>query len=345
MRFGFYLPNQDPPRAERIQDLYREIIEMAEHGDRLGYATCFASEHHSLPDGYIPSPLVLLGALASRTEQINLATGVMLLPLWHPIRVAEDGALIDIISRGRFQLGVGLGLVQREYELYGVDIRRAPSRLEEAIQVVRSSWTQERFSFRGRHFDLDEVAVTPKPVQNPPPIWVGGMSDKAIRRAGLLGDGWVTDPLHGVEAITHWANVYRDAAEESGRPSNVHLMRDCWVTDGDIYEEWGHLLERDWRFYFDLGVTAGRFNLDAEPWLKELRSSADMSFDRIREGNRVLAGSPDEVIDQIRFWIDAVRPAQFNLRFRFPEGVSHESTMRVMEIFAKEVAPMFAGAT
>ena len=342
MRFGFYLPNQDPPRAEHIQRLYDEVLEMCEIGDRLGYATCFASEHHGLEDGYIPSPLVLCAAAAARTERIQLATGVMLLPLWHPVRVAEDGALIDIISKGRFALGAGLGLVEREYAMYGVDIKRAPSRFEESLQIVRSAWTQERFSFHGRHFDLDDVSVTPKPVQSPPPIWVGGMSDRSVERAGRLGDGWLTDPLHGVEALSQWASVYRAAAADAGRPAEVLLMRDCWITEGDVYEEWGRLLESDWRFYFDLGFKAGRFNADAEPWLKELQSSEDLTFDKIRANGRVLCGSVDEIKDQIAGWIDAIRPDQFNLRFRFPRGPSHAKVVRAMELFAKEIAPAFA---
>jgi probable F420-dependent oxidoreductase len=342
MRFGFYLPNQDPPRAERIQELYDEIFDMVELGDDLGFATCFASEHHSLPDGYIPAPLALCSAVAARTTNIQIATGVMLLPLWHPIRVAEDGALIDIISKGRFALGVGLGLVQREYDLYGIDMKRAPSRMEEAIHVVRSAWTEERFSFEGKHFQLTDATVTPKPVQSPPPIWVGGMSDKSVERAGRLGDGWVTDPLHGFDAIAHWAKIYRDAAAAAGRPAALHLMRDCWVTDGDPYAEWGHVLERDWRFYYDLGFKAGRFNVAAEPWLQELSSSADLTFDKIRAGNRVLVGNVDQVKEQLAFWVEALEPDQVNLRFRFPEGVDHASTKRTMEVFAKEIAPSFA---
>lgn len=342
MRFGFYLPNQDPPRAERIQDLYREILEMVELGDDLGYATCFASEHHSLDDGYIPAPLALCSAVAARTSHLQVATGVMLLPLWHPIRVAEDGAIIDIISRGRFALGVGLGLVPREYDLYGIDIKWAPSRLEESIQVIRSAWTEDSFSFEGSHFQLRDAKVTPKPVQSPPPIWIGGMSDRSVQRAGRLGDGWLTDPLHGYEAIAHWAAEYREAATAAGRRPSVHLMRDCWVTEGDPYEEWGHLLERDWRFYYDLGFKAGRFNLDAEPWLRDLSSSADLTFDKIRAGNRVLVGDIDQVKEQLEFWVDALQPDQVNLRFRFPEGIDHPSTLRVMEVFAKEIAPTFA---
>jgi len=236
---------------------------------------------------------------------------------------------------------VGLGLVEREYAMYGIDIRRAPSRFEEAIAVVRASWTEERFSFDGRHFTLDDVSVTPKPVQTPPPIWVGAMSDRSVERAGRLGDGWLTDPLHGVDAIAGWARKYREAAAAAGREPKVLLMRDCWITEGDPYAEWGHLLEHDWRFYFDLGFKAGRFNADAEPWLRELQSSADLTFDKIRANHRVLAGDVEQVKEQIQFWVDAVEPDQINLRFKFPMGPPHERILDAMTLFAEEVAPAF----
>ena len=142
MEFGFYIPNQDPPRAERIVDLYREILDMAEHGDALGFTGCVTSEHHSRADGYIPSPLALCAAIVARTSRIEAGTGVMLLPLWAPIRVAEDCAMIDIISGGgRFALGAGLGLVQREFDLYQVQLRDAVGRLEESVEILRRAWT------------------------------------------------------------------------------------------------------------------------------------------------------------------------------------------------------------
>jgi alkanesulfonate monooxygenase SsuD/methylene tetrahydromethanopterin reductase-like flavin-dependent oxidoreductase (luciferase family) len=339
--FGFYLPNQDPPRAERIRDLYVEILDMVETGDRLGYAGCFASEHHGQQDGYIPAPFVLCGAAAARSRRMEVGTGVMLLPLWHPVRVAEDGALIDIISGGRFALGAGLGLVQREFDMFGIDMSRATSRFEEAIEVIRLAWTEDRFDFHGRHFDLHDVSVTPKPL-HVPEIRIGAMSDRAAERAGRLGDAWLTDPLHGLETMKRWAEIYREAADKAGRPARIHLMRDCWISDGDLYGEWGHYLEDDWRYYFQLGFfKSGRFNPEVEPWLLDLRSADELTFDRVRE-DRVICGGVDKVRAEVQRWIDEIQPEQFNLRFRYPRGPVHKRVIEVMETFAREVAPRIA---
>jgi alkanesulfonate monooxygenase SsuD/methylene tetrahydromethanopterin reductase-like flavin-dependent oxidoreductase (luciferase family) len=345
MEFGFYLPNQDPPRAERIVGLYREILDMAEHGDALGFTGCVASEHHSRDDGYIPSPLVLCATVAARTKTLEASTGVMLLPLWWPIRVAEDCALIDIISNGRFALGVGLGLVPREFDLYGVELSAAVGRLRESIEILRLAWRGEPFSFEGSHFHLRDALVTPAPTR-PVPIWMGGMSDPAIRRAGRLGDAWLTDPLHGLETMRTWTALYRQAAADAGRPSRVHLMRDCWVCEheDELYERWGRYLEDDWRYYYDLGsFRTGRFNPDAEPWLRDITSAEELTFERLAH-DRVLCGTVERVRDQLAMWIEEIRPDRVNLRFRLPYGPPHAEVKVVMEVFAREVMPAFADA-
>jgi alkanesulfonate monooxygenase SsuD/methylene tetrahydromethanopterin reductase-like flavin-dependent oxidoreductase (luciferase family) len=344
MEFGFYIPNQDPPRGERIVDFYQEVVDMVAHGDALGFSNCVASEHHGRPDGYIPSPLVLCGALATRTKQIELGTGVMLLPLWWPIRVAEDSALIDIISGGRFALGVGLGLVPREFAMYGLETKEARGRMEESVAVLRAAWGDGPFDFDGKHFQFEATEVTPKPVQGAAlPIYMGGQSAPAIERAGRIGDSWQTDPLHGMETMKVWAEMYREAARAAGREPRVHLMRDCWIadTDADLQEEFGHFLEDDWRYYFELGsFKTGRFNAEAEPWLLEIEDSRELKFERLRE-DRVIAGDVDEVREEVGRWIEAIQPDRFNLRFRLPYGPKHEDVKRVMERFAREVMPHF----
>lgn len=347
VRFGFYLPNQDPPRAERIEALYTEILDMAAVGDELGFTSCVASEHHGREDGYIPSPLILSSAVAARTRRIEPTTGVMLLPLWHPIRVAEDSALIDIISGGRFAIGCGLGLVAKEFALYGLTTAQAVGRFEESVDIMRLAWSEGTFDYDGEHFQLQDASVTPKPLQaGGPHIRIGGQSEKAIRRAGRIGDAWLTDPLHGLEAMKQWSEVYRAAAEEAGRPARVHLMRDCWITDDDeqLHQEWGRHLEDDWRYYYDLGFfRSGRFNPDIEPWLDQIAGSHELTFDRLRR-DRVIVGSVAEVRDDVTRWIDEIRPDQLNLRFRFPHGPSHARVLEVMRTFAEEVMPAFSDA-
>ncbi len=129
------------------------------------------SEHHFLEDGYLPSLLPIAAAAAARTKRLLIGTSVLLLPFHNALRVAEDAAVVDIISGGRFMLGVGLGYRLEEFRTFGVPVKERVARLEEGLEVIRRAWTQERVTFHGRYYHLDGVTVTPKPVQQPhPPI-------------------------------------------------------------------------------------------------------------------------------------------------------------------------------
>ena len=221
--------------------------------------------------------------------------------------------------------------------MYGLDVRDAVGHMEEAVEVLRLAWTSEQFFFEGRHFKLRDIAVTPKPLQACPEIRLGGMADRSAERAGRIGDGWVSDDLHGLAAISRWAGIYREAAERAGRKPKVNLMRSIWITEGDVYEEWGRFIEEHRRFY--LGLKAGRFNEDVEPWLRGL-SPSDMTFNRLRP-DRLIAGTVDQVAEEVERWVDAIRPDQFNVVVRQPYGAasSHTRAPEVLEVFAKEVIP------
>ena len=294
---------------------------MAEHGEALGFAGCVASEHHSREDGYIPSPLALCAAVAARTRTIEASTGVMLLPLWSPIRVAEDCALIDIISGGRFALGAGLGLVAREFELYEIPLDSAVGRFEEAVEILRRAWTGEPFSFDGRalpparrprHPAADAPVDDPDRRDERPRDPPGGpdrrrLADRSAPRARDDADSGRAVPGGG-------------GRTPGGRP-RVHLMRDCWIpaATSDLYREWGGSSRTTGATTSSSARFAGRFNPAAEPWLREITSAPELTFERLRR-DRIICGTAERVRDEIARWIEAIRPDRFNLRFRLPYG-------------------------
>jgi alkanesulfonate monooxygenase SsuD/methylene tetrahydromethanopterin reductase-like flavin-dependent oxidoreductase (luciferase family) len=169
---------------------YRDAVPLAEAAEAAGFDVFWVSEHHGLPDGYLPSPLTVLAAVASRTTAIGLGTGVLLGPLRHPIRVAEEAVVVDQISKGRLVLGLGLGYTDdelRAFELAGVG---RGERLEELIEILRLAWTGEPFSYDGRGARLEQVRVTPTPFGGRQiPIWLGGYAARARDRAARLADG------------------------------------------------------------------------------------------------------------------------------------------------------------
>lgn len=168
---------------------YRDAVPLAVAAEEAGFDSFWVSEHHGLPDGYLPSPLTLLAALTPATSRITLGTGVLLAPLHHPLRIAEDAAVVDVLSGGRLVLGLGLGYAEHEYAAFGVDPAERGTRLDALVRALRTAWTGEPV-----HCDvlgLHGARVTPVPGRRIP-VWLGGYAARAVRRAGLLADGHLT---------------------------------------------------------------------------------------------------------------------------------------------------------
>lgn len=171
------------------QSLYQAAIEMAVWADELGFKAVQISSHHGADDGYLPSPAVLAAAIAARTKNIRLRMSLIILPLQNPLRVAEDLAVLDIISGGRVELVVGAGYVPSEFAMFGVDLKDRGCLMEEGIEAIKQAWTGEPFEYQGR-----PARVTPTPLQHPrPPIWMGGSTHVAARRAARIADYYYSE--------------------------------------------------------------------------------------------------------------------------------------------------------
>jgi alkanesulfonate monooxygenase SsuD/methylene tetrahydromethanopterin reductase-like flavin-dependent oxidoreductase (luciferase family) len=165
-----------------------KVLDHVEWVEELGFDSVWLTEHHF--DAFSPSPLTLAAAVAARTERVRISMNVMLAPLYNPVRLAEEAATVSVLSKGRFDLGIGMGYAQREFDALGVNIKHRPSLMEETIEILRLAWTGEPFSYNGRRFQLPDINITPVP--NPPPrILIGALAEPAIKRAARLGDGYL----------------------------------------------------------------------------------------------------------------------------------------------------------
>src|SRR6188508_469964 len=170
---------------------FEQVVEASLSAEELGYHGVFFGEHHGTPANDRPQLLILLAGLAARTKRIRLGTSILLSPLYDPIWVAEAAAQVDVMAQGRLTLGLGLGYQPKDFQHFGIPFNQRVSRFEEGIQVIRKAWGEERFSFAGRRFQCEDIAVYPKPVQRPhPPIWLAAWSLAGARRAGRLGDAY-----------------------------------------------------------------------------------------------------------------------------------------------------------
>jgi alkanesulfonate monooxygenase SsuD/methylene tetrahydromethanopterin reductase-like flavin-dependent oxidoreductase (luciferase family) len=191
LRFAPIIHFRNPRRWYREPTrLYGEIIDSIVAAEALGYDAVYLTEHHFTEDDWAPSPLILLSAIAARTARIRLGTNVGLLPFYHPVRLAEDGAVLDILSGGRYEFQFGLGYRPEEFAAYGMEMKQRSRRADEMLEIIRRLWEGETVTFKGKYFSCENVRLTPRPVQQPrPPMIVGGFAPNAVKRAARMADG------------------------------------------------------------------------------------------------------------------------------------------------------------
>jgi len=231
MKFGLALSVQHAP--EDSQTLrFREHLEQVRLASAVGFDSVWASQHYlSDPFSYF-QPLPVLARVAAEAGTMALGTGVLLLPLHHPVEIAEQVATLDVISGGRFIFGVGLGYRDVETEAMGQDPRERVGRFTEGLEVIERLWTGEPVSYTGRHFMLRDVRISMPPEQRPrPPIWLAANANGGVRRAARLGDAWLMNPHTTLETLERQLALFRETRRALGRPpaAEIPLIKECFV--------------------------------------------------------------------------------------------------------------------
>jgi alkanesulfonate monooxygenase SsuD/methylene tetrahydromethanopterin reductase-like flavin-dependent oxidoreductase (luciferase family) len=344
IKFGIVFNTQNPPRGDGMDRLIEEICAEAQIAEEQGFDGCFIPEQHQQPDGFIPSTLVLAAAVAARTKKIKVGTDILVLPLHHPVHVAEDVATLDAISGGRVILGLGKGVIPSDFAAFGVSLRLSVSLFEEGIEILRRCWTEERFSFVGKRFHLENLSITPKPLQKPcPPIWIGALSPQAVKRAARLGDGWIALPsIQTLPVVQSLVQVYRAEAERWHRRSYIaaHFEAGVGETRERAREEYEPRLLSNYRYYWRIDAFHLLSSERIDPWLTKVKSEEDFRLDYVRD--RLILGSPEECVEQIERWHQETGIEYFILRFRHPEGPSHERVVQALRLFGEKVIPHFS---
>lgn len=338
VRIGLGLfTGQIPPGSDRtFEREYRETLELVRLAETVGFDSAWVSEHHGASDGYLPSLLPMLAALAAVTERITLGTGVVLTPFHDPLRLAEDSAVVDQLSGGRLILGLGSGWREEEFRAFGVPKTERVQRTVETVEILRRAWTGRRFSFEGRSFRYDRVRVTPPAAQRGGPrIYLGGYAERAVRRAGRLGDGYITDDA-GVEEVGAALAIAETGAREAGREPRslgLALLQNAFVAvEGDAWAT------------VRAGVLhqIGAYSAwDANHDTPDHDSLEPAMADEAELRRWTPVGTPEEVARALRPSVDAYgdRP-EFHLvvRLHYP-GMAFEAAAGAVELFGREVIP------
>jgi len=342
LSFG-YMPDthggpyeQPEPGPERSADFAEQLLREAEAAEGKGFDGVFVPERYARTECMFPSPLPLMAAIAARTSRVKIGTDILMPPLYNPVHLAQEAALIDVLSRGRLIFGAGVGYHPRYFDHFGVQIKQREGRFEESLEVINKAWTTVGpFAHHGKYYNFDAIHLTPKPYQRPrPPIWIGAFGPKSIARAGRLGDVWTMAPFFdAVDKIKAQVDIYREAAAKAGKTPRIALLRDGWLASSveEAEQTFGRLWLEECKFYFKWGMLEPTADFAAE---------GDFTLEKIRGRRYPLMGTADDWLEGLDYWNRALGGIEwFVLRVRIPLGPEPAKVLECIQRLGSEVLP------
>ena len=311
---------------------YNEALEEVVRAEELGFDSAWMEEHHSVADHYWPSPLPVLAGFATRTSRLMLGTDILVAAFYHPVRLAEDVALLDVMSGGRMTLGIAIGYKPDEFALYGVELKKRGARFEEQLAIAKALWTEDHVNFEGRYYTVTG-RLEPKPVTKPhPPVWIGGWGDLTLRRAATLADNWIPGPTADLERLLDGKRAFLEHRRAAGRAAVAEwpLTRDVIIAESDA--EARALAERHIMVAYRREYAGGW----RHPFID---ASVATDLDKLME-DRFIIGGPDQCVARIRRFTEQYGMTHLICRVFFP-GMPHAHIMRELHLIAREVMPAF----
>jgi probable F420-dependent oxidoreductase len=313
---------------------YRQSLEEVVKAEDLGFDSVWMEEHHSVTDHYWPSPLTVLAGYATRTTRMMLGTDILVAPFHHPVRLAEDAAMVDVMSNGRLILGIAIGYKPDEFALYGAELEKRGARFEEQLAIVKGLWAGDRVAHKGRFYTV-EGRLEPPPVTRPhPPIWIGGWGDVTLKRAATLADNWIPGPTADLARLLRAKEAFLVNRAAAGRVEPITewpLTRDVIIADTDA--EARELAERHIMISYRREYAGGW----RHPFID---ASIATDLDKLM-ADRFIIGGPDQCVAQIRCFVEQYGMTHLICRTFFP-GMPHEHIRRELDLIARHVMPAFA---
>jgi alkanesulfonate monooxygenase SsuD/methylene tetrahydromethanopterin reductase-like flavin-dependent oxidoreductase (luciferase family) len=342
MEFGlFFLMQRDEAWSERA--VYDSAIEQMLAAESLGYSSVWLAEHHFNDYGLCPAPPVLAASIAARTTTLRFGMGVSLLPLHHPVDLAEQLAVLDVVSGGRLDVGIGRGGTLQDYQTFQSDRGDARARVEEGIALMRQCWSGQPFDFQGRFHSAERLHVRPRPLQRPhPPVYIAANSEDSVRSAARLGLPTLSSFFVPLEELVRRREIYRQESLAAGHSlAEIEaLERQSWgmqvVHMAPSQEEALKVVEAPF-----MGYQRRMAVLRSASTGGSVPNSFDRSLLRLRpfreylDGGMALIGTPSDVRKGLDHYLEATGYRRVMLLMAVP-GLETELALRSMRLFAEE---------
>ncbi len=325
-------------QAEAFEESFNQVAE----AEKMGIDSVWLAEHHFTPDrSVLASPLIIASAIAARTSTLRVGLAVQVLPLTNPLRVAEEAATVDHISRGRFDFGIGRSGLTKYYQGYNIPYSESRGRFFEALQVIMTAWKGENFSYQGDFYAYDDVQVVPQPLQQPyPPTRIAVASADTFPLVGKLGHPIFISAAAGIPALKERLELYRTARKEAGwdGPGEVTLRIPAYVaeTTSKAHEE-----PKDSAIHaIQYAATELIKTAASEEGVERLRQTANIPYEEILQ-RRVMFGTPQEVTERLEEYREELDISGVVLETNYGGQIPNDRVMASVRMLTEKVAPGF----
>jgi luciferase family oxidoreductase group 1 len=341
MDIGTFLLMQSPSMRSS-QEIYSRGVELAQAAETLGYRNVWLGEHHFSTYGYLSRPAQLATYIAAKTTKLRVGTAVIVVPLHHPLIVAEEIATLDQLSGGRLDIGFGRGYQNYEFERFGLELDTARHRWDESLDIILGSLKGKAFNYDGKHYQVPDTVVFPQPLQTPhPPIWIVAQSPYALEAAVKRGFNVLTGGFGvSVDHLAEFGKLFTRVVDEvkPARTPRVGVQRAVYVAENDAdardaaeHARWNMRVTLSLRSHYEQ-VENGK----AIPVIAKTEPDMEDLLERY-----LVIGTPDTCVRQIKRLQEVVGITHFNCSFWFGD-MEQKRVLRSMERFAKEVMPALA---
>ncbi len=349
MEFGSFMEfhvRPGRPQSEAFEESFAHV----QQAEEQGLHGVWLAESHFAPDrALLASPLIIAAAIAGATQRLQIGTAVHLLPLGNPIRMAEDVATLDHVSKGRLEFGVGRSSAPGSYEGYGVAYAESKDRMFEALEVMQRAWTQERFSFDGRYYHYENVCLTPKPYQQPyPPIRIAATTDDTFPLLGEMGVPiFIGLRTSGLPVVMNQVRSYIEAWQQAGHDGepDVALRVPVYVADTAmraLEEPRGSFMRQFRRLSGTFAASVGATGADhLESRTQRAEHLATVSWEDAQR-EKVAVGTPSMVVERLKQMQEQLHLNRIVCEFNAGEQLPREAVAESLALFCSEVMPAFA---